>query len=311
MIMVKNEVRKLDPGVAARIVLLRGRLGLSQKQFSELLGKSSGHMNRVENGRTPVTTQLIDSISSTFAVSKDWLEQGTGPLIVDSVGDRIRQARRSGDYTQEELAEMLHISRNSVGMIERGETRASDEVISALCSTLWINRRWLLTGAGAIERTELTPIYEMLKSDPEVRAHISSFIEHLNKARYRRHADPVDEEETAEPVEMVTARGINDVDEARRFFEHYHIKYEIDQDGQLLVLKTRFIDHERQRDAEERCRKAKISAITDHPSSFRTMDGGTVITFAPYDVEETDLPWIEKSPYNFYGYGTTMWVVKA
>ena len=73
MIMVTNEARKLDPGVAARIVLLRGRLGLSQKQFSDLLGKSSGHMNRVENGSTPVTTQLIDSISSTFAVSRDWL----------------------------------------------------------------------------------------------------------------------------------------------------------------------------------------------------------------------------------------------
>ena len=98
---------------AGRIVFLRGRLGISQKAFAELIGKSAVYMNKVENGKAEPTAQLLSSISGTFGVAISWLERGEGPLIVESVGDRFRQARKSREYTQEELAGELHISRNS------------------------------------------------------------------------------------------------------------------------------------------------------------------------------------------------------
>ena len=191
---------------AGRIVFLRGRLGLSQKTFAELIGKSAVYMNKVENGKAEPTAQLLSSISGTFGVAISWLERGEGPLIVESIGDRFRQARKSREYTQEELAGELHISRNSVGMIERGTFRPGEETVEALCSKLWIDKNWLMTGQGSMERTELTPFYEILKSYPAVREHIKTFIDHLEHGPGRA-------EETAEAEDRwATAYSLSDAE---------------------------------------------------------------------------------------------------
>jgi Helix-turn-helix. len=121
-------------------------------------------------------------------VAESWLTAGDGALIVESVGDRFRQARKSREYTQEELAAELHISRNSVGMIERGTFRPQNEIIDELCDKLWIDRKWLLTGQGPMERTELTQFYEILKRDAAVREHIKSFIDRLDHPHRKTQA---------------------------------------------------------------------------------------------------------------------------
>lgn len=298
-----------EKAIAARIVLLRGRLGLSQKAFAELIGKSVSFMNKVENGHSSVSDQLLSTISSTFGVEMDWLEKGTGSLVIESIGERIRIARKSHDYTQEELAAELKVSRNSVGMIERGEMRPNEEVITTLCDLLWINRNWLLTGIGSMERTELTPVYRMLRVDPALRVHMRAFLDHLERGPRWRSMEA--EEAEHEPEEWTTARGINDLVQARLFFGHYHIPYQDAEDGGVKIKKPRLVDWERQREVEDRCRRARIPQITDHAEAFIDSEGNTVVCFAPYDVEDTTLPWIEKSPYNFYGYGTTMFVVRC
>lgn len=298
-----------EKAIAARIVLLRGRLGLSQKAFAELIGRSVSFMNKVENGHSSISDQLVATISSTFSVAADWLEKGIGLLVIESIGDRFRVARKSHDYTQEELAAELKVSRNSVGMIERGEMRPNEEVITALCDLLWINKNWLLTGTGNMERTELTPVYSMLRVDPTLRVHMRAFLDHLERGPRRRSAEK--EEAVQEPEVWTTAYGINDLIQARLFFDYYHIPYQEEENGGLKIQKARHVDWEHQRDIEERCRRARIPQITDHPQAFIDQDGNTVVCFAPYDVEETELPWIEKSPYNFYGYGTTMFVVRC
>ena len=169
--------------VNGRIVLLRQRLGLSQKAFGERIGKSTGHVNRIENDKAEATASLLQTISDTFGVPISWLTTGIGSLTIESVGDRFKAARKKREYTQEELANELHISRNSVGMIERGAFRPGKETIDSLCDRLWIEKNWLLTGQGSMERTELTPFYELLKRDPAIRAHIKSFIDHLDNPR--------------------------------------------------------------------------------------------------------------------------------
>ena len=164
---------------AGRIVLLRNRIGLNQKAFAELIGRSSGYLNRIENGKDVPTLPLVTRISETFGISKEWLEEGKGTLVVESIGERIRRARKARGYTQEELSQELGVSRNSIGMMERGSIRPNEENLDKGCSKLWINKHWLLTGQGNMEKMELTPFYEMLRRDPEVREHIRSFIEHL------------------------------------------------------------------------------------------------------------------------------------
>lgn len=290
--------------ISGRIVLLRQRLGLSQCVFGERIDRTAAYVNRIENGKTAVTPAILQSISDTFGVSIDWLQDGVGPLIVESVGDRFKAARKKRNYTQEELAEELKISRNSVGMIERGTFRPSEEIIDLLCSKLWIDKNWLLTGVGNMERTELTPFYELLKRDPGVREHIRSFIDHLNNPRRDSVA-----EEKPEADRWVTAYVVNDAEQARLFCSHYNIEYK--EDGQIKVLESRDIDRERARIIEAKLRRIGLAHLCDHKFIWRDRDGNTLVTYSPYDVENVKQPWIEKTEDNFYGHGTTTFIIRC
>lgn len=297
--------------ISGRIVLLRQRLGLSQRAFGERIDRTAAYVNRIENGKTAVTPAILQSISTTFGVSAEWLQDGVGPLVVESVGDRFKAARKKRNYTQEELAEELKISRNSVGMIERGTFRPSEEIIDLLCSKLWINKNWLLTGVGNMERTELTPFYEILKRDPSVREHIRSFIDHLNAESnpYRRR-DANEAEEKPEADRWVTAYVVNDVPMARLFLQHYNIEYK-EADGKIQVKAPRAIDQERAHDLNQRLRRAHLYRMCDHEFVWRDKDDNTLVTFSPYDVEEVKQTWIEKVEHNFYGHGTTTFIIQC
>lgn len=289
--------------VCGRIVLLRQRLGMSQRVFGERIGRSAGYVNRIENGKNTPTTDFLTAISDTFGVSVDWLQNGTGPLIVESIGDRFKAARKARDYTQEELAAELRISRNSVGMIERGTFRPGEEIIDALCGRLWIDKNWLLTGVGHMERTELTPFYELLKRDPAVRAHIKSFIDHLNNPHKP-------EKEEAEPDRWVTAYVVNDVPMARLFLEKLNIEYREEED-KISVLESRDVDRERARNIEAKLRKVGLGHMCDHKFIWRDANDNTLVTYSPYDVESVKQTWIERTEFNFYGHGTTTFIIRC
>ena len=42
--------------------------------------------------------------------------------ILKTIGQRVRFLRKSKNFSQEELAEKIEMSRNALGSIERGET---------------------------------------------------------------------------------------------------------------------------------------------------------------------------------------------
>ena len=181
--------------IGERIGLLRKQLGLSQRVFGEQIGRSVAYVCKAESGRINPPEEVIDSICAAYGVNKDWLESGRGKLEVESVGDRIRLVRKRRDYTQEELAEEIGVSRNSVGMIERGTFRPGSGIVDAICDKLWVDRNWLLTGQGTMERSELTEIYNLLRRDPEARRYIRSFIDHLDDVSHcaSRSVDSRDE----------------------------------------------------------------------------------------------------------------------
>lgn len=166
-----------------RIVLLRRQLGMSQRVFGETIGHSAGYVNRLENGKAEPSETILLTISSSFGVPISWLREGVGRPEIQSIGDRVKLARKARDYTQEELAEEIHVSRNCIGMIERGAIRPGDKAIENLCNRLGIDKNWLLTGMGHMERTELTPFYNLLRQDPVVREYVRSFIDHLDRLR--------------------------------------------------------------------------------------------------------------------------------
>ena len=297
--------------ISGRIGLLRQRLGMSQRVFGEHSGRSAGYVNRIENGKNEPTPEVLTSISTTFGVDMNWLTTGVGVLLVESIGDRVKAARKKREYTQGELARELLISRNSVGMIERGTIRPREEIISTLCDKLWINKNWLLTGQGDMERTELTPFYELLKRDPGVRRHIRSFIRHLDNPRHESQKAREEKEEPVEPDRWVKAYVVNDVEAARHFLEKFNIEYKVEPDGQISVLESRDVDRERAKAVEARLRKVGLAGLCDHKSIWRDRENNTLVTYSPYDVESVKQTWIEKVEDNFYGHGTTTFIIRC
>lgn len=66
-----------------RLRELRKYLGLSQKVFAEKLGITDGGLSNLENGKRNFTEQMIISICREFSVSRLWLVEGIGDMIVN------------------------------------------------------------------------------------------------------------------------------------------------------------------------------------------------------------------------------------
>ena len=83
-----------------RLAAIRKELGLSQTEFAERLGLTSNFVWMLEKGDRNPSKKTIETICSTFNVSREWLENGSGPRFVDAPPDRekavydaIRKAR--------------------------------------------------------------------------------------------------------------------------------------------------------------------------------------------------------------------------
>lgn len=63
--------------------------------------------------------------------------------IRKSIGKRIKLARTSAKYTQEQLAEKLSLSARYISQLERGIAFGSATTITSLCKTLNINSDFL------------------------------------------------------------------------------------------------------------------------------------------------------------------------
>lgn len=70
-----------------RIKTLRKALGLNQTEFGNRLGMSRWAIVNIELDRAPIKPLLIDLICSTFGANKEWLVNGTGPMLADRSRD--------------------------------------------------------------------------------------------------------------------------------------------------------------------------------------------------------------------------------
>ena len=71
-----------------RLAAIRKELGLSQTEFAERLGLTSNFVWMLEKGDRNPSKKTIETICSTFNVSREWLENGSGPRFVDASVDR-------------------------------------------------------------------------------------------------------------------------------------------------------------------------------------------------------------------------------
>jgi len=73
---------------------------------------------------------------------------------MNTLGERLRYARKNKGFTQESLATAIGVSRGVLFNIEKEKAAPQVIVINAVCRTLKINKDWLMSGIGEMEYTE-------------------------------------------------------------------------------------------------------------------------------------------------------------
>lgn len=69
-------------------------------------------------------------------------------MITEDIGRRLKAIRKENGYTQEEFSEILGVSLNYYGKIERGQSRLSIEKLIFLHDRFNVDINFLLTGAA-------------------------------------------------------------------------------------------------------------------------------------------------------------------
>ena len=62
--------------------------------------------------------------------------------------ERLKQIRKSLNLTQQEFADRLNVSRNTVATYEIGKSNPSDAAVMLICREFKINETWLRNGIG-------------------------------------------------------------------------------------------------------------------------------------------------------------------
>ncbi|HGS9095682.1 TPA: helix-turn-helix domain-containing protein [Clostridioides difficile] len=75
---------------------------------------------------------------------------------------RFIEIRREKNLTQEQLGEILGVTRNVIANIENGRMEASKLYVNHFCSKFNINKDWLLYGVGNKDRDYLSESEEKL-----------------------------------------------------------------------------------------------------------------------------------------------------
>ena len=67
-------------------------------------------------------------------------------LTLEKIGARIRSKRASLGMTQQELAEMVNVTRNTISRYENGETEVGVITLNNIADALSVTVLWLLFG---------------------------------------------------------------------------------------------------------------------------------------------------------------------
>ena len=68
-----------------------------------------------------------------------------------TIGERIKEVRKSNNLTQADFGKQVKISGASVSMIEKGINNPSDRTISLICREFGIREEWLRDGTGPMK----------------------------------------------------------------------------------------------------------------------------------------------------------------
>lgn len=78
---------KRGDNLKERILILRKKLKLTQKQLGDSLGITNTAVSKIENGENNVTDQIVISICKIYSVNEHWLRTGEGEMFTEIDAD--------------------------------------------------------------------------------------------------------------------------------------------------------------------------------------------------------------------------------
>ena len=101
------------------------------------------------------------------------------------IGERIKEARRAKNLTQQAMADAIGLKRNTVATYEMGKAVPSDRTIADICREFDISEEWLRDGTGDmfIKRTrdeELAAFFGDVLAADDFRARLLSVMSRLS-----------------------------------------------------------------------------------------------------------------------------------
>lgn len=105
--------------------------------------------------------------------------------------ERIKKLRKELGLTQQEFAEAISISRNTIATYETGRNAPIDAVISLICREFNVNETWLRIGEGAMfvrqDRDDEISAFigDVLRGEPDFRRRFISVLARMTPEEWR------------------------------------------------------------------------------------------------------------------------------
>lgn len=128
-----------------RIRHLREDRDLTQARVAKMLDMSQTGYSKYETGENDIPTAVLIRLSEFYHVSTDYLLGLTDQLPGEPLFlARIRLLREEHDWTQQQVANRLHIDRRTYDAYEAGATDVPVEILIALARLYNVSTDYLL-----------------------------------------------------------------------------------------------------------------------------------------------------------------------
>lgn len=114
-----------------RLKDIREELELTQEELSKIIGCGRSAYSLWEINKNTIPLQYLNRISNTFNINIDYIANISSKKRINfkkneinriELGKRIKEARKSINYTQEKLAKKLNTTHSVISAYESGKT---------------------------------------------------------------------------------------------------------------------------------------------------------------------------------------------
>lgn len=136
-----------------KIKYLRDELEITQKDMANILGCTRSAYSLWELNKNTIPLYYLNKIANKFNINIDYLVDLSNERHIEfnkneidkiKLGKRIKQARKSINYTQEKLASKLNTTHSVISAYESGKTNVSTLFIIEIAKITKKSLNWLL-----------------------------------------------------------------------------------------------------------------------------------------------------------------------